>query len=269
MGGVAIDIETAWDAFADEYQRLAKLGTASAHYGPDIPDESSLRLLGDLKGRRVLELGCGAAQCSISFAKAGATAVGVDLSGAQLAHGRRLCEAEEVRVELRQADMADLAFLRADSIDVAFSSYAFQYVEDLARVFRQVHRVLKVGAPLVFSLPHPAYTVVEPAGAVEGPAGGVEGPAGADGRAGAGGPVMVKRRYFDRSPFTSAGAGGGIPAYQHRFSDVYMGLIRASYRVDLILEPEPTLGAPRGRFWNEAMEWLPRTLIVRARKAGN
>ena len=54
---------------------------------------------------------------------------------------------EEVRVELRQGDVADLAFLRADSIDVAFSAYAFDDVEDLARVFRQVHRVLKVGGP--------------------------------------------------------------------------------------------------------------------------
>ena len=128
-----------------------------AHYGPDIPTEAELRLLGDLRGKRVLELGCGGGQCSIAFAKQGATAIGVDFSAAQLAFGRRLCDEEDVRVELRQGDMADLAFLRADSIDLVFSAYAFRYVEDLNRVFRQVHRVLKVGAPLVFSLPHPAY----------------------------------------------------------------------------------------------------------------
>ena len=42
-----------------------------------------------------------------------------------------------------------------------FSAYAFGYVDDLNRVFRQVHRVLKRGAPLVFSLPHPAYDVID------------------------------------------------------------------------------------------------------------
>lgn len=245
---MATDIAVAWDAYADEYQKQARLGTRAASYGPDIPDEAELRLLGDLKGKRVLDLGCGGAQATISFAKAGAAAVGVDISAKQLAHGRRLCEAEEVKIELRQSDMADLVFLRADSIDVAFSANAFQYMPDLNRLFRQVHRVLKVGAPLVFSLPHPAYNVLEPT----------------DPRR-----VSVKRTYFDKAPYHSARTAADLSAHQHTFADIYMGLVRASYRVDLILEPSPVPGAPRSEFWNESMEWLPRTLIVRARKAGN
>jgi SAM-dependent methyltransferase len=245
---VTADITNSWDRFADDYQRQAQIGTESAHYGPDIATEAELRLLGDLRGRRVLELGCGAAQCSIAFARAGATAIGIDSSGAQLEHGRRLMEAAEVKVELRQGDMADLAFLQADSIDVAFSSYAFQYVEDLGRVFRQVHRVLRVGAPLVFSLPHPAYFVIDEESAP---------------------PPRVARSYFDRSPERYTWEGVPFSAYHHTFADLYMGLARASYRVDLVLEPEPRPGAPRSWFWRDAMEWLPPTIVVRARKEGN
>lgn len=245
---MASDISSAWDQFSGEYQKQAQLRTDTAHYGPDIPTEADLRLLGDLKGKRVLELGCGAAQCSIAFARAGATAIGVDLSAEQLAHGRRLAEEAEVRVELRQGDMADLAFLRADSIDAVFSSYAFQFVADLNRVFRQVHRVLKVGAPLVFSLPHPAWFVVDENGGV---------------------PPKLQRSYFERSPERYEWGGVDFTAYHHTFADLYMGLARASYKVDLILEPEPVAGAPRSWFWREAMEWLPRTLIVRARKEGS
>jgi ubiquinone/menaquinone biosynthesis C-methylase UbiE len=244
---VASEIISAWDQFSDAYQRNAKLASDAAHYGPDIPTEADLRLLGDLKGKRVLELGCGAAQCSIAFARSGATAIGVDLSAAQLAHARRLSEEAEVRVELRQGDMADLAFLRADSIDVVFSSFAFQYVEDLNRVFRQVHRVLRPGAPLVFSLPHPAYFVLDENSA----------------------PPRVERSYFDRSPERFEWGGVDFVGYPHTFADLYMGLARASYRVDLILEPEPIAGAPRSWFWRDAMDWVPRTLIVRARKEGN
>ena len=245
---MATEITSAWDQFAADYQRNARIATDSAHYGPDIPTEAELRLLGDLKGKRVLELGCGAAQCSIAFARAGATAIGVDLSSGMLAQGRRLCEDAEVRVELRQGDMADLAFLRADSIDLVFSSYAFQYVEDLNRVFRQVHRVLKVGAPLVFSLPHPAYFVLDED---------------------SGTPPRVERSYFDRSPERYDWGGVDFTAFPHTFADLYMGLARASYKVDLMLEPEPIPGAPRSWFWREAMEWVPRTLIVRARKEGS
>jgi SAM-dependent methyltransferase len=243
---------TAWDSYADEYLKTAGLSTEHAWYGPDIPTEAELRLLGEprqLKGKKLLELGCGAAQASIAFAKAGATAIGIDNSTAMLAAARQLCEAEEVKVELRQGDMADLAFLRADSIDAAFSSNAFQFVEDLGRVFRQVHRVLRVGAPLVFSLPHPAWFVVDPD---------------------RNGPVTVQRSYFDRSPERlRVGDEVALTAYHHSFADLYMGLSRSSYRVDLVLEPEPTPGAPRGTLWRDAMEWVPRTLIVRARKEGN
>src|SRR2546423_10729312 len=155
------DNAAAWDRHTAAYQAGARLPTDVAHYGPDIGTEADFRLLGNLAGKRVLELGCGGAQCSIAFAKQGAIAIGVDFSAEQLGFARRLCEREGVKVELHHGDLADLAFLRADSIDVAFSAYAFGYIEDLSRVFRQVHRVLKTGAPLVFSLPHPAYDMID------------------------------------------------------------------------------------------------------------
>jgi SAM-dependent methyltransferase len=240
------DISAAWDRGAAEYQASANLPTDVAHYGPDLPTEADLRLLGDLKGKRVLELGCGAAQCSIAFAKQGATAIGVDFSSEQLALARELADHEEVRVELRQGDMADLAFLRADSIDLVFSAFAFSYVEDLNRVFRQVHRVLKVGAPLVFSLPHPASHMIDDDSS-----------------------VTVRRSYFDRRPVESSWGGVRTTSFHHTFADLYMGLARSSYRVDLILEPEPSIGAPRSPWWRESMAYVPPALIIRARKEGN
>lgn len=242
------DNAAAWDRYAAAYQAGADLPTSVAHYGPDIPTEAELHLLGDLRSKRVLELGCGGAQCSIAFAKQGATAIGVDFSAEQLAFARRLCEREEVRVELREGDLADLAFLRADSIDLVFSAYAFGYVEDLGRVFRQVHRVLKVGAPLVFSLPHPAYDMIDDDSEE---------------------PLLVRRSYFDRTPIDYVWAGIDFTDYHHTLSSLYMGLLRASYRVDVVAEPAPSPGAPRSQFWREAFNTVPRTLIVRARKEGN
>jgi len=242
------DNAAAWDRYAAAYQASAQLPATVVHYGPDIPTEAELHLLGDLRGKRVLELGCGGAQCSIAFSKAGATAIGVDFSAEQLAFARRLAEREEARIELRHGDLADLAFLRADSIDLAFSAYAFGYVEDLNRVFRQVHRVLKVGAPLVFSLPHPAYDMIDDE---------------------ADPPLLVRRSYFDRRPIEYQRDGSTFTDYRHTFADLYMGLARASYRVDLILEPEPLASGPRSQWWRETFTMVPRTLIIRARKEGN
>ena len=242
------DNTSAWDRHSAQYQAMAQLPTDVAHYGPDIPTEAELRLLGDLKGKRVVELGCGGAQCSIAFAKQGATAIGVDSSAEQLDYARGLMEQEEVRIELRHGDLADLAFLRADSVDLVFSAWAFGYLEDLNRVFRQVHRVLKVGSPLVFSLPHPAYAMVDDLGD----------------------PVTVTRSYFDRAPILRpTNDGATLTEYHHTFEEIYGGLVRASYRVDALLEPEPRPAGPRSHQWRDAFRYVPRTLVIRARKEGN
>jgi SAM-dependent methyltransferase len=245
---VPTDNAAAWDRHSAAYQAGARLPTNVAHYGPDIPTEAELRLLGDVKGKRILELGCGGAQCSIAFAKQGASAIGVDFSAEQLAFARRLCDREGAKVELRQSDLADLAFLTSDSVDIAFSAYTFGYVEDLGRVFRQIHRVLKVGAPLVFSLPHPAYDMIDddadPA-------------------------LLVRRSYFDRSPIDYEWNGIAFTDYHHTISDLYMSLVRSSYRVEQILEPEPTPAGPRSQHWRDAFRFVPRTLIVKAKKEGN
>lgn len=242
------DNAAAWDRHADAYQAAAKLPTDVAVYGPDIPTEADLRLLGNLGAKRVLDLGCGGAQSSIAFAKQGAIAIGVDFSAAQIAHARRLCEREGVKVELHHGDLADLAFVRGESIDVVFSSYAFWYVEDLNRVFRQVHRVLKQNAPLVFSLPHPAYDLIDEDDEDH--------------------PLLVRRSYFDRAPITFERDGVKFEAFHHTLSDLYMGLLRSGYRVDVMVEPEPTPSGPRSSFWRETFRYVPRTLIIRARKEG-
>jgi len=251
----------AWDAYSEAYQERMQLPTTVVSYGPDIPTEGELRLLGDLNGKRVLDLGCGGGQAAIAFAKQGARAIGVDFSAVQLAWARRLAEAEEVRVDLRQNELAELAFVRADSLDLVFSSYVFHYVEDLSRVFRQVHRVLKVGAPLVFSIPHPAYQMLW---------------AGEDSRSWLDSdpdvPPALRRSYFDRSPFRrqreADGASLVLTEYPHTMAELHQGLTRASFRVDVILEPSPAPG-PRSKLYSPAMAWVPRTLIIRARKEGS
>jgi ubiquinone/menaquinone biosynthesis C-methylase UbiE len=246
---VPTDNAAAWDRHSAAYQAGANLPTDVAHYGPDIGTENEYRLLGDVKGKRVLELGCGGAQCSIAFAKQGAIAIGVDFSTEQLAFARRLCDREGVKVELHEGDLADLAFVRAESIDLVFSAYAFGYVEDLNRVFRQVHRVLKVGAPLVFSLPHPAYDMID------------------DDHPDA--PLLVRRSYYERSPISYEHNGITFIDYHHTIGDLFTALTRASYRVDQILEPEPLASGPRSADWREAFRYVPRTVIFRARKEGN
>ena len=224
-------------------------GVDAIAYGPDIGTEDDFRLLGgNLTGKRVLELGCGAGQNVVAMAKQGAHAIGLDFSAEQLAGARRLAEREDVKVELHKGDLAELVFLRAESIDVVFSAYALGLVTDLNRVFRQVHRVLKQGAALVFSLPHPASHLIDDDDPVQ--------------------PLLIRRSYFDRTSVNYDWEGLPLSAHHHTFSDLFTGLGRANFRVDTVLEPEPLADGHRSPHWREVYKLVPRTLVLRARKEG-
>ena len=66
----------------------------------------------------------GEVRAPLAFARRGAKVIGIDHSADQLAYARRLAEEEDLRVELRHDDLADLAFLPPASVDVAFSGSA-------------------------------------------------------------------------------------------------------------------------------------------------
>lgn len=234
---------SAWDRLALQYQGAARLSTEVVGYGPGFGTEADYRLMGPLSGKRILDLGCGGGQSLIAAAKQGAIAIGVDISVEQLAFARRLVEQEDVKVELKHGDLAELAFQRADSVDIVFSAHALQYVPDLNRVFRQVHRVLKPQAPFIFSLPHPASASTGRKGSLqrEQPDQLTIEPAA----------QAITRSYFDTTPIE----GNGLIEYHRTTSDVFMGLVRSGYRVDVVLEPNLN---------NDSN--LPQALIIRARK---
>ncbi len=228
--------------------------TEIATYGPGIPDESQLRLLGHLEGRRIVDLGCGAGHASGAFARAGAQVIAVDPSAAQLELARQAAEDAGVRLELQQADPAELAFVRADGIDVVYSAYALAEVADLDRVFRQVHRVLKQEAPLVFSLPHPMFTMF------------VAGPEGLE--ASTDSPPVLRRRYHDDTPYQVDRGTDRVTDLPRTTSSLVTSLVRANFLIDHLLEPAARRDQVAAGAWVEPMDWVPPTLVIRARKQG-
>lgn len=221
------------------------LPTDVVTYGADVPREDALKLLGNVEGKRILDLGCGAGHNAIALARRGARAIGVDESSDQIAEARSECEREGVKVELHHTPLAELAFLRADTIDGALSAFGLAPVDDIDRVFRQVDRVLKPEMPLVLSMPHPAFALIDP-----------EDPE-----------RRVRRSYWDTAPIAANGADGRIDV-PRTIGALFTSLGRANFRVDTVLEPEPAPRGRRSRRWADAMKFVPATLIIRARKQG-
>ena len=233
----------AWDRISARSPLPAPETLTAIRFGHDVTD-ADLRILGDTLGKRVLVLGSEAA--AVVLAKRGATVIAVQPSAGRIAHGRRLAEREEVRLEWHRSDLADLAFLRADSIDLVFSTSVLDEVEDITRVLRQVHRVLRPGAAFVFAYEHPMSWATR---------------ATADGTSdvaqpGGGEAPMVRRPYGDDSPVTIEVDGEQLTVWPRTISRVFTELGRASFRVDVLAEPASP-GSP-----------VARLVVWRARKEG-
>jgi SAM-dependent methyltransferase len=125
-------------------------------FGPGVGADLERRLVGDVAGRRILELGCGAGHVAVGLALRGARVIAVDDDVAQLAAARSLASRGEVTIEFHQAHPAELAFLPADHVHLAIAVTSLSFVPELDRVFRQVHRVVGPAGHFVMAVPHPA-----------------------------------------------------------------------------------------------------------------
>jgi len=129
---------------------------ANITFGPGTPDDNELRLCGDVSdGKRAVELGISPWFNSIAFARAGAKSIAVDTDTERIAETRRRAAEAEVPVQCLETDLADLGEVASGSCEVVLAAHTIGDVDDLSRLLRQVHRILKPSMPLVISMPHP------------------------------------------------------------------------------------------------------------------
>jgi SAM-dependent methyltransferase len=146
-----------WDADSERYQavqgqQLRDAGGAA--WGVwQIPEEE-LRILGDVAGLTTVELGCGAAQWSIALAQAGANAIGVDLSEAQLRAAWAAANEAGVSVRLIHASAEALPLPDA-SADIAFCDWGASRFADPDAWVPEAARILRSGGLLAFSTATP------------------------------------------------------------------------------------------------------------------
>lgn len=125
-------------------------------YGAGVPGDDDLHLIGDVGGgKRAVELGISDAYNSIALAAAGAKAIALDTSAERIAETRSRAVVAGLSVECHQGDLGDLGFVPSGTVDVVVASHTLADGDDLGRILRQVHRVLKPSGPFVMALDHP------------------------------------------------------------------------------------------------------------------
>ena len=140
-----------YDAMAVEYDRHNAGSGANSYY--ERP--ATMALLGEVSGKRVLEVGCGSGPLTEWLVHQGAAVVAFDVSAAMLEIARARVGH---RAELHHHDLAEpLRFLGDASVDVVVASLVFHYLRDWEAPLRELHRVLRPSGSVVMSIHHPAW----------------------------------------------------------------------------------------------------------------
>ena len=261
--GVMSKIRDSWNKISGHYVRNYAISTDVIHYGPMCPGEDKLKLLGDLKGLRVIELGCGAGQNSIALAKAGARVTAVDFAESQLEKGRLMAQKENLDIDFVAGDIADLSRYDNSSFDLGFSSCTISFVNDISKVFAEVYRVIASGGRFILTDMHPLQYILDEID----------------------GGVRFNHPYPSEKPITmrwnwdfEARKGhkklsAGFRHYVRPLSEYHNALVEAGFIVEKILEPKSTLDTPHLGFskeiWREyryIAKNIPITYIMLCRK---
>ena len=156
-GPMAFDMHSvreAWDLAADGYAQGQASGRDYYRYeffGPAHAD-----LCGDVRGRRLLDVGCGSGYFTREMAARGAQATGVDISPRMIALANEQETAAPLGIVYHALDAADLSHAFAPrSFDIATSCLALQDMPQPLNVFRSVHAMLQRGGRFVASIEHP------------------------------------------------------------------------------------------------------------------
>jgi SAM-dependent methyltransferase/ADP-ribose pyrophosphatase YjhB (NUDIX family) len=251
----APDNRAGWDAIAAAYQeeRYGDRDAGRLKWSRGV-FEDELQLLDEVRGKRVLVLGCGGGQDVVALSRMGAVAVGIDLSAKQIEYARKYAdrhraENASANASFVEGTMEDLSRFDDESFDLAVSIHALGFVEDAASAFAEAARVLKAGGVLAIAVPHPF-----------------------DGTIAEDPPYAVARSYWSGPVDFEWAFEGDVSALLREYprtAAAWFGmLVDAGFAVERVVEPYQgdVTGDDAKGFDLQRARLLPYVLIMKARK---
>ena len=245
--GQKTNLQKSWDEMSPYYQK--KYGKSLMFYEKTI----HLKLFGNLKSKKLLDLGCGGGQTSIFFAEHGAIVTGIDFSKKQIDFAKALAKRKGMeKISFQQGSMEDLSVFGDCSFDLVNSSHTIHYVENLQKCFDEVFRVVKPKGKFVFSVSHPLNHIVEREN----------------------NQLVVRRSYFQKGKYKW---NWEYPAEELKYpmflfirkvDDYFVALRKSGFAVEDLLEPKTNLDK-NSPWYNQSEpqeELVPGVLIFGARK---
>lgn len=221
-------VAAAWDANAALWAREIRAGADWTHDLFNRP--MFLEFLPDLKGRQVIDLGCGEGRNTREFARRGARMTGVDISAAMLDVALEQERRGPLGIRYEIASSAELANFPDASFDFAVSTMALMGTPDFPAVAHAAFRVLRRGGGLFFSVIHPCFAT-----------------SGSHWERNATGQIVGRfvANYWLDQPYPERWGFENAPPFTiiyfpYRLEDYVNGLCEAGFRIAKMREPRPT-----------------------------
>ncbi len=138
------------------FKKYSELRKKEYSYNNLVEQPAIKALLPELKGKAVLDLGCGHGSNCINFVNRGAAGVvGVDISQKMLDVAKQ--ENAHELIEYMVMDISGIGCLN-QKFDLVFSSFALHYVKDFGKLLHDIRHLLTDNGILLFSQEHPFTT---------------------------------------------------------------------------------------------------------------
>lgn len=206
LDNLALDVYNSKE-FARSYANKIEYNAHNAMY--ERP--ATLSLIPDVKGKKVLDAGCGPGAYTEWLLDRGAIVTSLDYSDEMVNLTR---ERVGNRAKIIKANLnLPLDFLADEEFDIIVSSMVIHYIKDLQKLFSEYNRLLKMSGALVFSTGHPAMDFI----------------------------LHPQGNYFETEMIKDDWSSYNIEMYSYRrsLSDIFRVLKETDFKVDELLEPLP------------------------------
>jgi len=144
-----------WDAALESWADFVREG--KDYYREEMNNPAFFNLVGNVRGKQILDLACGEGSNARILARKGAKVVGVDFSKKMIELAIQTEKEEKLGIRYYVSDASNLKEFQSECFDMVTCFMALMDVEDYEEAIREVARVMKKSGRFIFSITHPCF----------------------------------------------------------------------------------------------------------------
>ncbi len=149
------NIKQEWNKSANAWLDFVRTGKDHCRYYMNNP--AMFRILGNIRGKKVLDLGCGEGFNARMMARRGAKVTGIDFAEKMLALAKDSEKKDKLGIKYYNCNATKLSIFKNRTFDIVSSFMTIQDIANYRQALKEVSRVLKKNRRLVIGTTHPCF----------------------------------------------------------------------------------------------------------------